>query len=321
MLGKRKIAVAAASLYTNSEDYSKFLVALINGKDLSSKIYKKTFIPQIVVPARYEKNKKACEWGLGVGLHKTPKLNTFWHWGDNGDFKSYFEMSLDNKNGVVFFCNSDNGHAITEKIVQLTTGILSSAISTDYFIYPSFDSFVIKMFRTYKKNGFTGLETLFPSINKDIIKKEKYLKYAFLDLGRYLVRQKNNMDGEKLFKIANKLYPKYATNLIYLSRFSFLRGESDQGLNYLRKSLKLDNNIEGGINNCGYALINHKKYNEAIAVFKFNAYSFPLSANCFDSLGEAYLTIGDKINAKYYYNKALKINPNMPSAISALKNM
>jgi len=318
---RRTVAVAGASLYTTAEDYAKFLVALLNSQDLNRNTHKEMIRPQIDVPARYGDIEKVCEWGLGIGLHNTDQGRTCWHWGDNGDFKSYFEVSLKHKIGVVFFANSANGHAITEKIVQLTTGMNHSAITTDFFIYPAYDSFVLKMFKAYKQGGIDSFKELMSSISDEVIEKELYLKYAFHDLGSYLMNKSRIEDATTVFKKASQIYPKDTGTLIYLAGIAFTSAENKDGLATLKHALEIDSNLERQINTLGYRLLNAKKFDEAIEVFKFNVKSYPNSANCYDSLGEAYLKKGDEENAKIYYRKALKIDPDFSSAISALKKL
>ena len=60
----------------------------------------------------------------------------------------------------------------------------------------------------------------------------------------------------------------------------------------------------------GYELLGQKKLDEAIAVFTKNTQAHPDSWNAFDSLGEAYLTKGDKANAALNYKKALALVKN-----------
>ncbi len=64
---------------------------------------------------------------------------------------------------------------------------------------------------------------------------------------------------------------------------------------------------EGDLNQHGYALLADKKLDEAIAVFQRNVQAHPQSWNVYDSLGEAYLTKGDKKAAAESYTKALAL--------------
>jgi cytochrome c-type biogenesis protein CcmH/NrfG len=49
--------------------------------------------------------------------------------------------------------------------------------------------------------------------------------------------------------------------------------------------------------------------NESIAVFRINANLFPQSANCLDSLGEAYAISGQNEKAIQAYEAAQKLDP------------
>lgn len=60
---------------------------------------------------------------------------------------------------------------------------------------------------------------------------------------------------------------------------------------------------------------------EALEVFKLNTRLFPDSANAFDSLGEAYLTLGDKENAILSYRKSLQLNPQNKNTETKLKQL
>jgi tetratricopeptide (TPR) repeat protein len=94
------------------------------------------------------------------------------------------------------------------------------------------------------------------------------------------------------------------------------------------KALEFKNNpvnvyqsIEADINTFGYRLVNMKKMDEAIDMFKLNTELYPESANAFDSLGEAYANQGNKEEAIKSYEKALKIDPAFASSVEALRKL
>jgi tetratricopeptide (TPR) repeat protein len=68
-------------------------------------------------------------------------------------------------------------------------------------------------------------------------------------------------------------------------------------------------------------LLQANKAKAAIAVFKLNVEAYPNSANVYDSLAEAYLVDGNRIEAITNYEKALEKNPNFQSSIDALRRL
>ena len=75
------------------------------------------------------------------------------------------------------------------------------------------------------------------------------------------------------------------------------------------------------VNSLGYELMAAGRLDQAIAVFRVNAAAYPRSANAYDSLGEAYMTKGDREAAIKSYEKALELDPNQRSAIDALRTL
>lgn len=243
--GKARRPMPGASLYTTAHDYAKFLVALLNGQDLTESAWKAMLSPQIEVFARDRGNEKVFDWGLGVGLHRTEKGLGFWHWGDNGEFHAYFEVLPAEKRGLIVFMNGVNGQAISQAVTKMALGLTQPAIATAYFDYPAIDSPDLLMLRAYISGGF-----------------EEFVRTA----------------------------------------------EANPGPTQ-----------ENAINQLGYALLRSRKRDAAVEVFRFNMTRFPKSANTYDSLAEAYLAVGNKAKAVEYYEKALTIDPKLPSALEALK--
>ena len=73
------------------------------------------------------------------------------------------------------------------------------------------------------------------------------------------------------------------------------------------------------LNAYGYQLLNEKDNMKAISVFKFLTEEFPLEANLYDSLGEAYFESKDYSNALVNYKKAFELNPDNDNAIEYIK--
>lgn len=66
---------------------------------------------------------------------------------------------------------------------------------------------------------------------------------------------------------------------------------------------------ESEFNSLGYLLLRLDRPREAIAIFELNVKSFPASWNTYDSLGEAYMSVGQKKLAIRNYKKSIELNP------------
>jgi CubicO group peptidase (beta-lactamase class C family) len=75
------------------------------------------------------------------------------------------------------------------------------------------------------------------------------------------------------------------------------------------------------LNTLGYQLLGMKRAKDAIEIFKLNVEMYPQDANAYDSLGEAYMTNGDKALAIENYKKSLELNPKNTGAVEALKKL
>lgn len=78
---------------------------------------------------------------------------------------------------------------------------------------------------------------------------------------------------------------------------------------------------ESELNSLGYQLINLDKVMDAIEIFKLNVASYPQSSNVFDSLGEAYMLIGDNANAITNYQKSLDLDPSNDNAKQMIQKL
>lgn len=140
-------ANAAATLHTTAPDYAKFIVAILQRKGIKEATVQDMLRPQIKVdndcavcfdrPAS-GKFSPAISWGLGWGLENTPQGKIFWHWGDNGNVKSYVAAFDKSKTGTVIFSNSANGLSIADQIVGNILGDKQTALAwLDYEPYNS----------------------------------------------------------------------------------------------------------------------------------------------------------------------------------------
>jgi uncharacterized membrane protein len=78
---------------------------------------------------------------------------------------------------------------------------------------------------------------------------------------------------------------------------------------------------ESELNVLGYTLIRSHRFPAAIAMLRLNVAAYPLSANTYDSLGEAYMDAGDRAHAIANYRTSLKLNPANANAAGMLARL
>ena len=114
------------------------------------------------------------------------------------------------------------------------------------------------------------------------------------------------------------------------------------GMQFIYKDLKMKNirnssleeivsyyksNYNGGflpperdVNAIGYNFLKNDA-KKALLFFKLNVKNYPESSNAFDSLGEAYMLLGDQKNAIKNYKKSLKLNPRNDNAKKMIRKL
>lgn len=75
------------------------------------------------------------------------------------------------------------------------------------------------------------------------------------------------------------------------------------------------------LNDIGYRLLGGGKTDAAIAAFELNVTEHPESGNAYDSMGEAYATVGDQKRAIAAYEKSLELDPTNDNARQKLAEL
>ena len=75
------------------------------------------------------------------------------------------------------------------------------------------------------------------------------------------------------------------------------------------------------INVAGYNLLRHDRPEDALKLFQLNVAVFPESANTWDSLGEAYMTLDRSDEAIQSYRKSLELDPDNGNAARMLERL
>ncbi len=135
--------ISASSLKTTAENYSKFILSILQHSENNSTILNKSSIQQILTPQikvndsmnghkDWQKKEiledKTVQWGLGWGLELDNNTNTFWHWGDAGVYTSFAMGDILNKRSIVLLANSPGLPKIRDILIHSVLGIHHPAL-------------------------------------------------------------------------------------------------------------------------------------------------------------------------------------------------
>jgi CubicO group peptidase (beta-lactamase class C family) len=126
---KRKNAEAAGSMVTTINDFSRFMLAVSEGKGLRSKTREQMFSPQIQIKSKHEfpslneettdENKGIrLSYGLAWGLYWTPDGKAFFKEGHSDGWMNYTVWFDQKKSGIVIMTNSGNGEGIFKELLE-----------------------------------------------------------------------------------------------------------------------------------------------------------------------------------------------------------
>jgi len=126
---------AAGSMETTIADYTRFLAAVMQHRDITPKAWDEMLSPQIAI---YEKRQfpslntdstlanrgKELSYGLGWGLFRDPTAGrVFFKEGHDDGWQNYSICIPERKEAYVFLSNSDNAEKIYTELVRRLTGI------------------------------------------------------------------------------------------------------------------------------------------------------------------------------------------------------
>lgn len=112
--------IAAGSVHSESIDFSKFLITLINKEGLKKETYKEMFKPHSLFE---EQDYFNVYYTLGFIKPDIPFTNFYVGAGNNYGFTSYFTIDTEKKWGFVLFTNSEYGEKLGQNLsYYLLTG-------------------------------------------------------------------------------------------------------------------------------------------------------------------------------------------------------
>ncbi len=140
----------------------------------------------------------------------------------------------------------------------------------------------------------------------------------------YRFRENDNKYAYENWKTLSDKYPdnNLFTNQTNQARLAIVIDE--KGVGFL--SSEIDSLAEkyyitdaGILNTLGYNLINQNRLEDALVVFQTNLKLYPQVANCYDSLAECYMNLGNDKMAIEYYQKAYDMIPQDTTATEQFK--
>jgi CubicO group peptidase (beta-lactamase class C family) len=221
---------AAASLQTTALDYARFVIALMNGYGLKKATWQQMLTPQIRVDSTYP----PVAWGLGIGLETMPEGEYLWHWGDNGDSKSYVTAFLPDKNAVVYFANGSNGLSITREILDDAVGGDQPAVAhLNYDRYNSPARMLLK--ETIAKGASVALKEWLERRNGQLIDES-----SMNQLGYVLIGMKRIDDAILVFMQNTVDYPQSWNVWDSLAEAYMDKGDKEKAIADYERSLQLN---------------------------------------------------------------------------------
>jgi hypothetical protein len=298
---------AGASLYTTATDYARFLVALANGTGLTKATWEAMTRPQVGVIGRDDK--PCFWWGLGVGISRAGKDATIWHWGDNGDLNAYFELILRERRGVVFFMNGANAHAMTPLVTERILGVTKPAISTSYFRYPTMDSPAMVISRAFRAGGAGAAVEAAAANPNSLAAEDGEPIQRLMAVAQTSVRRSNFTDGRTVIDFVLKHHPSSVAALTFSGGLFAATGDKAAMESAFDRARGAVRDVEDRINTVGYTLLRAALIDGAVSVFEYNVRAYPQSANCYDSLAEAFEKKGNREQAIRHYARAVSLDP------------
>jgi CubicO group peptidase (beta-lactamase class C family) len=324
--------MAAAGLWTTPWDLAKFGIEVqLSLAGRSNKVLTKEFATKMVTPFMEDV-------GLGFFVEKHGSSIYFGHGGADEGFRAELLVNKDKGYGAVVMVNSDNGQIIREVIRSIgreygwdeflpTPYELVSLDPTKLDAYLGrFQVNPDRVLTLSKENGrLFSTPTdgpkfeLLPLSETSFIRRDANAKYEFIKSAP------GGLDAIQITFQGGATEAKRVTPA-ELVPFEMLRdgkiSDAIQGYRKIQetkpKSVAID---ENRLNNLGYVLMREKKLPEAIALFKVNVEFYPKSWNVYDSLGEAYMTAGEKELAITNYKKSIELNPKNTNGVEMLKKL
>lgn len=239
-------ANAASSLQTTVGDYSKFLIAMMNGTGLKKETVKEMLHAQVAVDEGGSnaidrgtgKLSPFISWGLGWGLEQTSEGKAFWHWGSNNDDVKCFTVAYEKeKAGIVVFTNSGNGLSIVSEIVSQALGGTHPAFAwTRTEPYNSPARLLLKAILTEGADAALKRYADARRAQPDAALSEAQMNA----IGYVLLQRKKMTEAIEVFKLNAQDYPQSFNAYDSLGEAYMMGGDKELAIRNYRRSVELN---------------------------------------------------------------------------------
>lgn len=120
-------AHAAASLHSTAAEYAQFMINIMRPPPPDTFHLRNETLDEMLTPQI--KAKEGIQWALGWGLQETASGNSFWHYGNWGDFQAFAVGYRSLGLGTVVLANSSTGLRACKEIVPAAVGGEHPALS------------------------------------------------------------------------------------------------------------------------------------------------------------------------------------------------
>ena len=143
------------------------------------------------------------------------------------------------------------------------------------------------------------------------------------EVNRIVEHPKETLERDMLAIVTNNKYTSNYMAANYMNHLLNSKSLDSLKLNENNLVPRLAEFVKGSreLNTYGYSLLRSKQTEKALYVFDLNTKIFPYKHNVYDSLGEAYLEIGNHNKALKNYYKVLSFKPDNENAIEMIKKI
>lgn len=338
-ISKSYTASAAAGLYTTTEDYAKYILAILNDTDVKETTVADFLSPQINIG-------EGASWSSGFGIDSTMFGDLFWHTGDIITYRHFFVGNKNNKSGIIFLTNSHNGLRFVNDLVKKTIGIDGCAgITTSQ----GYENYNVPDFKLIYAINNLGINQAIDQMNELVQRNPEEGENLIRGVGSNLMNSKKFKEAIGILKEGIQLYPNSIRLYSLIAGVSYRNGEYDQAIesyqfildidkekSIVRRYMKfveltkivLDDQLdkaltfykelldkdpeqfnERNLSRYGNRLLRAGNVLAAIGIFKVNLHFNETSSNANLDLGDGYLMNNEKELALKYIQKALEISP------------